>query len=276
MIINPEFYTVWNYRRDIIIEYFQKALSIEEITKLFEKELLFTLQKMKEYPKVYWLWNHRVWLLNNHPTKANWDFELNIIEKLLSSDSRNFHGWHYRRFIINKIEIEKGESLALQEFEYTTSKINKDFSNFSAWHNRSKLIPILFNLKIFNDKLEFFKNELNILQNAMYTDPEDQSFWVYLRWLLSSEIFINDIELENFLNILNDQLNFIKELNQLEKDDNGIDNTWCLKTIVFIENLIKRLSEVNKFDSEIKDSLKILETIDPLRKNLYKHYNNNI
>lgn len=29
------------------------------------------------------------------------------------------------------------------EFEYTTTMIHMDLSNFSAWHNRSKLIPRL-------------------------------------------------------------------------------------------------------------------------------------
>lgn len=31
------------------------------------------------------------------------------------------------------------------EFAYTTSKINADLSNFSAWHSRSQLIPRLLN-----------------------------------------------------------------------------------------------------------------------------------
>ena len=35
------------------------------------------------------------------------------------------------------------KSLVEQEFEYTTKMISTDLSNFSAWHNRSKLIPRL-------------------------------------------------------------------------------------------------------------------------------------
>lgn len=70
---------------------------------------------------------------------------------MLNLDSRNFLGWGYRRTVISALE-----SIALQsegstasmtesEFEYTTKMINSNLSNFSAWHNRSKLIPKLLN-----------------------------------------------------------------------------------------------------------------------------------
>lgn len=71
--------------------------------------------------------------------------------KMLSLDSRNFHGWGYRRTVIAALERllsqtdEMPNSLAEREFEYTTKMINVNLSNFSAWHNRSKLIPRLLN-----------------------------------------------------------------------------------------------------------------------------------
>lgn len=81
---------------------------------------------------------------------------------MLSLDGRNFHGWGYRRAIISAltdviftIDREVGEpdegvkheqSLTQREFEYTTKMIKSNLSNFSAWHNRSKLA-----LKLLND-----------------------------------------------------------------------------------------------------------------------------
>lgn len=71
--------------------------------------------------------------------------------KMLSLDSRNFLGWGYRRTIVASLESkdlssdDSTSSMIEQEFDYTTKMINSNLSNFSAWHNRSKLIPRLLN-----------------------------------------------------------------------------------------------------------------------------------
>ena len=64
---------------------------------------------------------------------------------MLTRDSRNFHGWGYRRKVVSELESSKlnGKSMVESEFEYTTKMIRASLSNFSAWHNRSKLIPRL-------------------------------------------------------------------------------------------------------------------------------------
>lgn len=74
-------------------------------------------------------------------------------------------GWNYRRWVIE--ELAKAQTnqenvppfpsslssdlddetrathleLAHQELKFTLNKIKQNFSNFSAWHNRSKLLP---------------------------------------------------------------------------------------------------------------------------------------
>lgn len=55
--------------------------------------------------------------------------------------------------------------------------IKKNFSNFSAWHYRSKLMPILYERK--RDKenylipFEKIKEDLALLKHAFFTDPKD-------------------------------------------------------------------------------------------------------
>ena len=52
------------------------------------------------------------------------------------------HCWNYRRFIVEKFDYDLNA-----ELHYSSLKIRQNFSNYSAWHHRSTLIP-----RIFNDK----------------------------------------------------------------------------------------------------------------------------
>jgi geranylgeranyl transferase type-2 subunit alpha len=74
-----------------------------------------------------------------------WQEELALVGMMLVKDSRNFHGWRYRRIVVDHLESPalSGTSMAEAEFAYTTKMINASLSNFSAWHSRSKLIPRL-------------------------------------------------------------------------------------------------------------------------------------
>lgn len=74
-------------------------------------------------------------------------------------------GWNYRRWVIEELANAQTNQedvppfpsslssdlddmtrathleLARHELKYTLNKIEQNFSNFSAWHNRSKLLP---------------------------------------------------------------------------------------------------------------------------------------
>ena len=127
---------------------------------LISDELSFLLPLMRKYPKCYWIWNYRLWLLEQSTRYLSavagrhlWQQELVLAGKMLSLDSRNFHGWGYRRTVANALESPEVQSdgpantLTEQEFNYTTKMINTNLSNFSAWHTRSKLIPKLLTQK---------------------------------------------------------------------------------------------------------------------------------
>lgn len=82
-----------------------------------------------------------------------WEEELRLAGKMLTRDNRNFHGWGYRRTIIDNLESKAldGKSVALDELDYTTKMIRTNLSNFSAWHNRTKLMAKILDEKNASD-----------------------------------------------------------------------------------------------------------------------------
>lgn len=48
-------------------------------------------------PKSYGAWYHRKWVLSQGLAEVDFDREFRLLDQLLKADSRNFHGWIYRR-----------------------------------------------------------------------------------------------------------------------------------------------------------------------------------
>lgn len=116
---------------------------------------------LMEFPKCYWIWNYRIWTLGQATKRLSvekarriWQEELGLVSKMLFRDRRNFHAWTYRRHVVEQLESPAlaGSSLVESEFEYTTQMYLVDLSNFSAWHNRSQLIPRLLDERSADDE----------------------------------------------------------------------------------------------------------------------------
>lgn len=216
--LNPEHYTVWNRRRSLMVAAGPNSEALVSQDQGL-RELEFTLQCFKKNPKSYWIWCHRRWVLLHMPSPP-WRQELAAAAHILSKDARNFHAWDYRQWVVKISRI----STPLEELEYTTSKIRENFSNYSAWHYRSTLIPQAF--KDSKELGEFLVKDLELVRNAVYTEPNDQSSWFYQRWLLSSPFLCDKATLEH-------ELTFMKDLIDLEPNCAGKYLRSYVKNIFF-------------------------------------------
>ena len=58
----------------------------------------------------------------------------------LGTNALAVHGWNYRRYVTRHHEGSSNVS----ENEFALQKIQENFSNYSAWHQRSKLLPRMY------------------------------------------------------------------------------------------------------------------------------------
>jgi hypothetical protein len=82
------------------------------------------------------------------------------------------------------------KSLLLLFHAYTQSRIESNFSNFSAWHQRGKLLgqgPF--------SSPEEQEREFDLVAQALWTDPGDQSAWLYHRFLVHKSAVLNSLPL---------------------------------------------------------------------------------
>ncbi|RKP27557.1 hypothetical protein SYNPS1DRAFT_12501, partial [Syncephalis pseudoplumigaleata] len=180
---HPDFYTVWNYRRQILLHLFEA--SEEGKQPICTSELRLVEELVRKQPKSYWIWNHRRWILETMP-QADWKRELGLTGVMLDLDNRNFHGWQYRHEVVRRLRMAdpaQEQQLIQRELAYTKQKISQSFSNGSAWHYRGKLLPLVLQATHDSDmQMALIKEEFDMVQSAFYTDPEDQSAWIHYRW----------------------------------------------------------------------------------------------
>lgn len=164
---NPDIVTIWNYRKEIL-------LKLKPSEEIINDELYLTEKCLQVNPKSYSAWYHRNWLLDNVDPSPDWNKELQLCTKYLKLDERNFHCWDYRQIVASKCK-EPIEN----ELKFTMEMIESNFSNYSAWHYRSKLFSAAG-----KDEECTKISELSLVESAAFTDPSDQSAWIYQRWLI--------------------------------------------------------------------------------------------
>ncbi|KAF4670240.1 hypothetical protein FOZ61_001258 [Perkinsus olseni] len=294
--INPEVATIWNFRRDLLSRLpastrtaaLKKELElINMATKLASGDAWdvlgcrpYTLdwnaltERLPLITKSYCVWHQRTWVVNElldlvssaqdaSEGGATSDraegtpeeliaSELGVINKLLSYDGRNFHVWNYRAFLLSH-PAYKGDKTKLDR-ETSQRLIDQNFSNYSAWHLRSTLKDL--------DVHE----ELELVRQAYYTEPNDQSVWQYHNWLTiaaEGKHKLGDEYTPEQVNILKEELVSVEELLQVEPEAKYA----LLTKAKFLRALDRKGSR-----DEVRSIFLKLEEVDPLRKGFYQDW----
>lgn len=245
LAVNPDIYTFWNYRKLALQHLLSVKKAPDETTNensdsMLSKELELTEICLENNPKSYGAWHHRGWVLTQMKN-ADFKKEIKQCEQALVLDERNFHCWDHWRIVckLANVSIE-------DQIKFSDKKVKENFSNYSAWHYRSTLLPNLFSdpdgvLPVSNEK---FLSELEMVHNANFTDPDDQSTWFYRNWLFkridqvdsTSSVPLTD----NMRKNLEFDLNQMLELSQLEKDKKWplLIAVTCMKMLDFEVNIL--------------------------------------
>ncbi|KAK2871973.1 hypothetical protein FQN49_002670 [Arthroderma sp. PD_2] len=295
LLKNAEYYTIWNYRRMILESMFlngpvpPETQPEDHIRQAIQQDLGFLLPLLQKNPKCYWIWNHRLWLLQQATERLGtavsrkfWETELGLVGKMLNRDGRNFHGWGYRRAVVDALESiphepsgdsvgRPSQSMTQEELDYTTKMIGTNLSNFSAWHSRSKLILKFLDEGAADDqkRKKMLNSELNLIHRALI-DPYDQSIWFYHQYLmctcdtdLAPQTMTPNLTDADRLECLEQEIEAIEDI--LE-DTN--DCKWIYQALITYTLLIAKIhKEVNGIQQDrISGWLAELKRLDPLRK----------
>ncbi|CAL5430530.1 unnamed protein product [Camellia sinensis] len=189
---NPEYLTAWNYRKFVvehILSHFEKDTEIDpdSIKSIYSEELRVTELALAKNYRSYGAWYHRKWVLSKGHSSV--DQKLQLLGVFLKKDSRNFHAWNYRRFVA-ALKNRSDE----EELHFTTDLINENFSNYSSWHNRSVILSHLLEKRAQGSfsKEKVLTEEYDLVHQALFTNPDDQSGWFYHLWLLEQTVKVEN------------------------------------------------------------------------------------
>jgi len=235
-----------------------------EILTQLNRELNNTYHLLLQNPKSYAIWAHRRTALNLIK-QVNADkgldvakIEIGLTEKMLMSrtekevenQGRNFHCWDHRRLVLrSNPEIQSDEA------KLTAKLISTSFSNFSAWHYRSKLLDLGGD--------DVFRGEMELVLNAVFTDPSDASSWIYHRWLIS-----NMPESEDNRRILQEHMDALNELQELELEEEN--NVSILRSISLSLLAIHKTLRLENATESSRTILRNLQEIDSIRSGFYQ------
>jgi len=121
-------------------------------------------------------------------SKMDFETEMDFLSKIFDSDSKNYHAWSYRIWLVERFSLWEGE------LEYAEKLLDEDVYNNSAWSYRYFLLNKAPNN--LSGTLEFAFTELKyLIDKRLLQALDNEAAWVYLRGLYSVDPKPNRVKL---------------------------------------------------------------------------------
>lgn len=278
---NPDVYSIWNFRREIFLDLNSGVPGVsqeapptagkvpQEVSKdIVEVELALSTEAIKKNSKSYGAWYHRVWICDRFEVDV--DAELALCKLFLTYDQRNFHCWNYRRYLVSMANVSHPS-----EFQFSTDKISENFSNYSAFHHRSVYVSsLVLDSSTQEANQLLFEEEFSIIENAVFTEPDDQSAWWYYHFLLKfsvQKLSLDTMWLDSELRRQSETLDSLLEVEPSSK--------WCMLAKIFLTSTLLELVISGGGDADGRqlledERLRMTEglcTLDPAHINRYRY-----
>ncbi|OCH86328.1 protein prenylyltransferase [Obba rivulosa] len=170
--MNPAHYSAWQYR-------YKTLIALNSPLKA-ELELMdnFAIQFLKTYQ----VWHHRRLLLGALRSVDVAVRELAFVTRTLRTDTKNYHTWSYRQWILAHFNDEA--RLWPGELPWVEELLEEDVRNNSAWHHRFFVVWQSGVRRDEVDREEVLRRELAFTKEKISLAPNNQSAWNYLRGVL--------------------------------------------------------------------------------------------
>lgn len=239
----PAFYTIWNYRFDIVMHLAEQRGRLAEA---LDEELDWLDEVTLNNPKNYQIWSYKQALLQKHPSPS-FKRELPILQMMIDDDTKNYHVWSYRKWCVLFFRDFS------HELSYSDLLIQRDIYNNSAWTHR------MFVLKHSGPDSKQLGLEIEYVTQKIELVPQNVSVWSYLRGLHE-----NFLENKYDESILQFAANFTKNVAETDFDEADLPEIESSHALEFLAGVYA--SQDAKKKSAIRAYQALSSKYDPIRK----------
>lgn len=209
---------------------------------------------------------------------------MGYVDKILNDDSKNYHAWSHRQWIIKTVNAPK---LWVDEIEYSHTQIISDVRNNSAWNQRwfavhegknTTVMPTNHQQILSFDKA---KEEASYALSGANADIYNESPWRYLVGILMEQLCYansNGVGDANTITmvtcLIKENIDKIRDMKKTWDDQPPTDEHPTCPSVCLIAALVDLLELCTNDEALLKEAkslVGILIVEDPIRRKYWRN-----